>query len=97
VAPIRAACSAHGVGWLPDFHRLSGGRLHVMCGAYLHGQDCESPNPTAAWDELAPAGPRTRRRLSANARAYALCPARAKDPPGVDKNAARALGRRKRR
>ena len=72
---------------------LSAGRFEATCGACLASSPVLAvPDVDAAWVEL------QRLRWSLRpGRDYAICPKCTADPPNVDRNAAAAMKRRKRK
>jgi hypothetical protein len=74
-----------------SIHPLTGGRFEAQCGKCLKPSvPVATVDAAQAWDELQRVGWTLHN-------AYALCPACTKDPPNVDKDAAEARRRRKRR
>jgi hypothetical protein len=80
---------------LPDLHPVRGGR-EAMCGKCLARSPASSGNDTEAWAEILKLG-WSLYRPKHGMRTYALCPACTKDPPDIDKEAAAAHLRRKRK
>jgi hypothetical protein len=80
-----------GVPSIPSLHEVAGGRLLTICGKCLKYSDgVPGPSHESAWAELQRGG-------WSMYNAYALCPACTADPPNIEKDAARAKARRKRR
>jgi hypothetical protein len=76
---------------LPDLHRVTGGRFEAACGKCLRPSlRVAAVDKARAWEELQRIG-------WTPYRSYVLCPACTLDPPNVDKDAAAARKRRKRR
>jgi hypothetical protein len=80
---------------LPALHPVRKGR-EATCGKCLAHSPAISGNDTAAWAELLKVG-WSLYRPKHGMRTYALCPACAKDPPNVDRDAAAARKARKRK
>ena len=76
---------------MPDLHAVTGGRLEAQCGKCMRNSvPVAAVDADGAWEEL--------QRLGwTSYKSYVLCPACTKDPPNVDKDAAAARTRRKRR
>lgn len=75
----------------PRVHPVRGS-FDAMCGKCLHPSEAVSADsPESAWVAIQALG------WTLHKQGYALCPACTKDPPNVDKDAARAMRGRKRR
>jgi hypothetical protein len=72
-------------------HEVAGGLLEATCGKCMKlSPGVAGASPESAWAELQRAG-------WTMYRTYALCPSCTADPPDIDKDAAAAKRRRKRR
>jgi hypothetical protein len=80
-----------------DLHPITGGRFEATCGKCLRRSAAlSSGDPEIALAELLALG-WSMYQAKTGRRAYPLCVACTKDPPDVDKEAAAALTRRKRK
>ena len=92
--PIVAACYLPPVPAstvVADLHPVTGGRFEATCGKCLRPSlRVAAVDAAHAWEELQRIG-------WTPYKSYVLCPACTKDPPNVDRDAAAARKKRKRR